>query len=89
MDIAILDTEETRNLIGDQVGRPGSVMSALATALLKVIDTDRGVFVKGLNESQINNLRTTMARHNARINVKRTVRDEAVGHLITARSIPS
>jgi hypothetical protein len=88
-DIAILDPQETSTLLsGNRLGTE-SQTAKIADALMKVIDTDRSVFVAGLSEGNVNSIRTRMYRNDVKVVVRRAVRDGQRGHVLMARRVAS
>jgi hypothetical protein len=88
MTIETLDPTTTQEVLaGNRYGKTTQMLSQIADALTKVVDTDGSVWVTGLSEATVNSLRTRMYRHDVNISVRKATRDDAKGHVITARSI--
>lgn len=85
--IEVLDPTATEAaLTGHRFGS-SELLRAIATRLVSVVDSDGSVYVEGLNESQINALRTKMARANIKIAVRKVERDGKAGHVILPTTI--
>lgn len=84
--IEVLDPEETETALAGHRFGSSEVLRSIASQLLSVADSKASVFVGGLNESNINALRTKMQRAGFRMTVRRVQRDGKPGHVLQATS---
>lgn len=86
--IELLDPAETEQaLTGHRFGS-SETLAKISESLMTVLDTDASVFVSGLNESNINALRTKMARRNVRVVVRKVSGGaRETGHVLLAKSM--
>ena len=87
--IEVLDPHETETALAGHRFGSSEVFATLADNLLTVADTEASVYVQGLNESNINALRTKMQRRGMKIIVRKVERDGKSGHVLIARSVKS
>jgi hypothetical protein len=87
--IEVLDPEETETALAGHRFGASEVLSTIASQLTNVVDTKASVFVGGLNESNINALRTKMQRRGIKMTVRRVQRDGKPGHVLQATSVAS
>lgn len=85
--IEVLDPAATSAaLSGNRFGE-SETLGKIAESLMTVLDTEGSVYVEGLNESNINALRTKMYRRDVKTMVRKVRRDGKVGHVLTARTV--
>jgi hypothetical protein len=84
--IEVLTPEQTEQALSGHRFGSSETLAQIAISLERVVDTDGSVYVDGLNESNINALRTKMQRRNIRMIVRKVERNGKVGHVLMARS---
>ena len=85
LQVTLLDPVETESVLA---GSPrNDDLRKIADGLSSVVDSEASVFVAGMGESNINALRTKMARRGIRVTVHKTKRNGQDGHVLMARSI--
>ena len=87
--IEVLDPEETETALAGHRFGSSEVLRTIASQLLGVADTKASVYVQGLNESNINALRTRMQRAGFKMMVRRVERDGQSGLVLQATSVHS
>ena len=87
--IEVLDPEETETALAGHRFGSSEVLRSIADSLTNVADTKGSVYVGGLNESNINALRTKMQRRGIKMTVRRVQRDGKPGHVLQATSVAS
>jgi hypothetical protein len=87
--IEVLDPKETEQALSGHRFGSSAVLSQIAQSLVSVLDSEGSVYVEGLNESNINALRTKMARGKIKIVFRKVERDGKVGHILMSVSMPS
>jgi hypothetical protein len=85
-DIAILDPTETAATMAGHRWGQSNELNQIADSLMTVVDTESSVFAPGLNESNVNALRTKMARRGIKIVVRKVDRNGAKGHILIAKT---
>ncbi len=85
--IEVLDPKETETALAGHRFGASEVLSTIAANLTDVVDTEGSVYVQGLDESNINALRTKMQRRGMKILVRKVEREGKSGHVLIARSI--
>lgn len=77
-----LDASETAAALSGHRFGSSAVLAQIADDLTTILDTDNSVFVSGLNESNINALRTKMSRRGVKVIVRKVERDGERGHVL-------